>query len=232
MAISVAADWVTNSGGSAVTSTNFDVTTSDLIVVVAACDTNGTAAVVWTLSDNQAPDLTYTQIGQRDDNDGLPGGVSAWFHKVVSPITGLNITATVSGSATPDSPAIKVFKLVSGDYDSADPLGVQTEGDLTADPQNTGSITPETSGTGIAVWEDFNETGVPTSSDLTMTGFDTAAQIAGGAGYKTLSAGVGATANINSGGVPQGNYLWFEIRAASGGTPKWGGQLLLGGVGN
>lgn len=217
---SVAAAYVANSGGTAVTSGNFNVVANDLIVVIGHSDQLNTPAMTWAIADNQTPDLAYTEIARRDYAEAGSsnfGAVIAWYHKVVDAITGLNITLTVSGGSTPDSPAIKVLKFPAGEYDPADIVGAITEGNLTTDPQTSASITPETSGTGVAVWTDFNQTGTPTSSDLTATGFNTAGNISGASGYKTLSAGVGATANMNSGGTPQGNYLWFEIRAAAGG---------------
>jgi hypothetical protein len=66
------------------------------------------------------------------------------------------------------------------------------------------------------VWTDWNQTGTPTSSDLTVSGFDTSGDISGASGYKAIaSAGASVTGNMNSGGTPAGNWICFEIRAAA-----------------
>jgi hypothetical protein len=219
MTISVAAAYVNNDGGSSVTSGNFSIASGDLIVVVANCDEGNDANnTTWTLSDSRTPDLAYTLIQERDGSDGDGGGVIAWHHLSSTTDGTYNVTVAVSGSVSSDSPAVKVYKLASTDFDSADIVGASTENNLTTDPQTTAGITPETSGIGIAAWTDWNQTGTPTSSDLTMTGFNTTGDISGGSGYKTLTSGVSATANINSGGAPSGNYIWFEIRAGAGGS--------------
>ena len=223
--------YVNNDGGTAVTSGSFNVSAGDLIVVVGHSDENANSPA-WAVSDNQAPDLTYTEIARRSDTDGLDGAVIAWYHVVVSPITGLTITLTLTNGAPTDvdSPAIKVYTAASTDFDAADVLGAQTEGDWTTDGQQTGNITPETSGVGVVVCSDWNQSGVPTSADTTFTGFDTSGDISGGSGFVALSAGVAANADMNSGSTPSGNYIWFEIRAGSGGaaTPA---RLTLIGVG-
>lgn len=219
MAVSVAAAYVANDGGTSVTSGSFDIAATDLIVMVGHCDTTAdSTAATFTLTDNQTPDLTYTNIIQRDGTDGDGGGVVARYYASTGAITGYNATLAVNGAGgANDSPAIKFYKFASTDFDSADVVGASTENNLTTDPQTSASITAETSGTGICAWTDWNQTGTPTSSDLTMTGFNTAGDISGGSGYKTLTAAAGATANMNSGAAPSGNYVWFEIRAGSGG---------------
>lgn len=210
--------YVNNDGGSSVTSGTFNVAAGDLICLLAHSDeASDTNVTTWTISDNQTPDLTYTNIAERGGADAGAGAVLARYHIATDAITGYNVSVAVSGSVGSDSPAVKILLFASSEFDAADPIGnTPAEGNLTTDPQTTASITPETSGTGIAAWTDWNQTGVPTSSDLTATGFDTAGDISGGSGYKTLSAGVGATANMDSGATPAGNYLWFEIRAGSG----------------
>jgi hypothetical protein len=216
VAVSVAAAYVTSDGGSAVTSGNFDLVANDLYVLCVSADTaNDTIDATYVITDNQTPDLTWTLILERDGSDGDGGGVVAYYLVPGSAVTGYNVTVTV-GVQT-DSPALKVLRIPAGEFDSADIVGAIAEGNLDADPKTTASITPETNGTGICVWVDWNQTGVPTSSDLTMTGFNTAGDISGGSGYKSLSTGVGATANINSGAAPSGNYIWFEIRGGAGG---------------
>lgn len=222
---SVAAAYVNNDGGATVTSGSFDVVTDDLIVVVGNADTAGdTTDITWAISDNQVPDLTYTLIAERDGTDGIESGVIAWYHKVAGNITGLTITIAVVGFT--DSPAIKVYKITG--YDTTDIVGAQTEGDWTSSGQQTGNITAETAGIGILVATDWNQNGTPTSADTTETGFDTAGDISGMSGYRTLVAAASENADMTPAtGTPNGNYLWFEIRTAAGGATAWGPLIGL-----
>ena len=74
MAVSVATPYVNNDGGLSVTSGNFDLVANDLYVLVAHCDTRlDSIDVLWTLTDNQIPDLTWTLISERDGSDGDGG---------------------------------------------------------------------------------------------------------------------------------------------------------------
>lgn len=229
---------VSNDGGTAVTSGSFNVAAGDLIVVCANTDEAGNGGTVTiTISDNQGPDLAWVQEGIRSDTDGAQVGVVvAWYFHSASAISGLTVTITCTGgTAVPDSPSIKVY-LVQG-HDSADILGALTENGSTTNNLTTASITPETSGVGFAVGTDWTEAGNPTSTDLTISSFTTSGDISGCSGFKTLSAGVGATANLDAGGTAAANwnYLWFEIRAAAGGGSPTGpppkGSLALMGVG-
>ena len=213
IAISVAAAYVNNDGGTAVTSGSFNVVTDDLLVVAGHSDEDiGTP--VWVISDNQTPDLTYTEIARRDDGDGLDGAVIAWYHRIVSNITGLTITLTVTG-VNVDSPAIKVYKITG--YDTTTILGSVVEGNWTTIGQQTSNITAGTNGIGIVVATDWNETGASTSADTTETGFDTTGDISGMSGYRTLVSGNAENADMTSPSTPSGNYLWFEVREASAG---------------
>ena len=232
MAFQVAAAYVANDGGTAVTSGTFNVASGDLIVVVLNCGELGQGAegITHTLSDNQTPDLTYTQIAQRDDTDGLDGGVAAYYHVAAAAITGLTITDTVSGAASPESPAIKVYIYPAGEFDSVTQVGAQVEGDWTIDGQQTLDITPLTSGVGVLVCTDWNQTGTPTSADTTFTGFDTAFAISGGSGFVALTASVAKNADMDSGGTPSGNYLWFELRKAAGGASTFLKDIIGHGV--
>ncbi len=190
----------------------------DGMVLCGNCDeTNNANNTTWTLTDNQTPDLTYVTINERDGSDGDGGGVINYLVVNTGAITGLTISLAVSGSLGSDSPSLTCYKITG--HDTADMLGGINEGDLTTDPQTTGNITSETAG-GLffANWTDWNQTGAPTSSDLTLTGatFNTTGDISGASGYKAIaSAGVSTNGNMNSGGAPAGNWTCFEIRAAA-----------------
>jgi hypothetical protein len=197
----------------------FNVAAGDLIVVIAHGDESGTPVGVVTVSDNQTPDLTWNLIAQRTFGDAgaNSGYVGAWWAYSANAITGLVVTLTNVATGTDDC-AIKVI-LISGNVSSTDPIGAVTEGNWGGDPLTTASITPETSGIGICAATDWNASAhSTTSSDLTITSFAVSSgNLDGCSGYKTLSAGVAATANLNAAGVPSGNYIWFEIRDEGGG---------------
>jgi hypothetical protein len=204
---------VSNDGGTSVTTGTFDTNVGDLLVLCGNADEN-TGSATWTLTDNQG-NLTYTLIVERGNTEAGQGACAGWYHANGSNRTGMTITLAVGGDG--DSPSLKVY-LVAG-YDSVTPVGANNEGDLTTDPQDTTAITSQTDG-GIffANWTDWNQTGVPTSSDLTVAGFDTAGDISGGSGYKTISGvGTSVTGNINSGATPSGNWVSFEVRNAGAG---------------
>ena len=191
----------------------------DGMVLCANCDeANSANNTTWTLTDNQTPDLTYVTINERDGSDGDGGGVINYLVVNAGTITGLTISLAVSGSVSSDSPSMTCYKITG--HDTADMLGAVQEGDLNADPLTTTSITSETAG-GLffANWTDWDQGGLPTSSDLTLTGatFNTAGDISGASGFKAIaSAGVGTTGNINSAGATRsGNWTCFEIRAAA-----------------
>jgi hypothetical protein len=207
---------VSNDGGTAVTTGSFNVAAGAGLVITCNCDeSNDLNVTTWTLSDNQTPDLTYVEINRRGGATSGAGAVINYYVANPGAITGLTSTQTVSGSVGADSPSIKVYPVTG--HDTADMAGVIGQGDLTADPQTTSAVISETAGAFFAVWTDWNQTGVPTSSDLTVSGFDTAGDISGGSGYKAIaSIGESVTGNINSGGAPAGNYTVFEIRAAAG----------------
>lgn len=211
---------VSNDGGSAVTSGSFDVAAGDLLVVCGNADQlNDSTVDVLLISDNQTPDLAWVAGPIRGASDSGAGLVASWYFHSAGAISGLTVTLTAGVSN--DSPSIKVYKCTG--HDSADILGAVNEGDLTTDPQTTTAITSETAGAYFAAWTDWNQTGTPTSSDLTESGFDTSGDISGASGYKAIgSASESVTGNMNSGGTPAGNWICFEIRAAAGA----GGTIL------
>lgn len=205
---------VNNDGGTSVTSGSFNVAAGDLLVVCGHCDqANDSTVDSLAISDNQTPDLAWVAGPTRGASESGAGLVSSWYFHSTGSITGL--TVTLSCGTDNDSPSIKVYKCTG--HDSADILGAVGEGNLTTDPQTTTAITAETAGAFFAAWTDWNQTGTPTSSDLTVSGFDTSGDISGASGYKATSAG-SVTGNMNSGGTPVGNYITFEIRTAAGGA--------------
>lgn len=205
---------VSNDGGTSVTSGSFNTTTGDGLVACFNTDTDNNSVLPGVaISDNQAPDLTWVAINDRGPVDAGHGWAGNWYAAAPGIISGLTVTGTCNGGA--DSPSVKIYKLTG--HDAADMAGAINEGNLTTDPQTTTAITSETAGAFFANWTDWNETGTPTSSDLTVAGFNTAGDISGASGYKSIGApSSSVTGNMNSGGTPDGNWTAFEIRAGAG----------------
>lgn len=175
-----------------------------------------------TITDNQTPDLTYNLIAQRgaDINNSEAGYVGAWWFNP-GDITGLTVTLDAVGAVGSGDVGVRVIE-ISGNVSTTDPVGASTGNTWTTDPQTTASITPETSGIGICAASDWNAAShSTTSSDLTIASFAfSSGNLDMCSGYKTLSAGVGATANLNAAATPNGNYIWFEIRDEGGAATK------------
>lgn len=193
----------------------FSAVTGQLILATSQLDQNSQPYVAATIA-NDGTALTWTNIVNAGAAD--TGSVACWYTHLAADRTDLTVTVT-RGDANGDSPSLKIYLLT--DHDSADILGAITSATSTTNNLTTGSITPETSGMGFGVGNDYTEAGTPTSSDLTnVSAFDTTGDIAGLSGYKALTAAVGATCNLDAAGTAGGNwrYTWFEIRAGAGGA--------------
>ena len=207
-------------GGASIPVGPFNATSGQLILATSQLDQNSQPYVAATISNDGAA-LTWTNIVNAGGAD--TGSVACWYTHLAADRTNLTVTVT-RGSADGDSPSLKIY-LLDG-HDTADILGASTTAASTTENLTSASITPETSGMGFGVGTDWTQSGLPTSSDLTnISTFDTAGDISGISGYKSLTAGVGATANFNAAGTPSpGNwrYAWFEIRAAATAGPAAG----------
>lgn len=215
---------VSSDGGASAAVGPFNATSGQLILAVACLDHNSQPYVAATIA-NDGTALTWTNIVNAGAAD--TGAVACWYTHLTADRTNLTVTVT-RGNGDSDSPSLKIYLLSS--HDSADILGASTTNTSTTNNLTTASITPETAGTGFGVGTDYTQAGNPTSSDLTNTSvFNTAGDISGISGYKSLSAGVGATCNLDAAGTAAGNwrYAWFEIRAAAGGATAWGPLLGL-----
>lgn len=210
-----------------ITTATFDTASGEVFVIIAHCDEgNDTAGITSvSLTDNQGAPLTYNLIAERGavlPAAATAGYVGAWWFTAGS-ITGLTVTLTFNGNSGTGDCAVRVLK-VTGNVSTTAPVGASTSNAWTTDPQTTASITPQTSGIGICAASDWNAAShTTTSSDLTISSFAlSSGNLDMCSGYKTLSAGVGATANLNAAATPAGNYIWFEIRDEGGGgaTPS------------
>ena len=221
LSIAVVQAYINTSSTTAV-SASFDIADGDLIIAVYHADQTSDLTIdSVTLTDNDG-DLAFTGINLRGSTDSGAGFVGASSYNATRADTGVVVTIT-AGLAN-DTPYLKIYRITG--HDTADPIGALNEGDLTTDPQSA-SLTMETAGGFFAAWTDWNQTGTPTSSDLTETGFDDAGDISGGSGYKVTAVGA-QTGDMNSGGTPTGNWIAFEIRDGGGAAPSPKRLLTLG----
>lgn len=202
-----------SSGGLTATSGSFDVAAGDGIIIAGCCDQDSDATVdSMAISDNQTPDLGWTLGPSRGTAEGTSGLARFWYYHSAGAITGLTVTLTTASQN--NTPSIKPYKVTG--HDSADMLGPVSEGGLTTDPLTTTAITSETAGAFYAAWVDWNQTGAPTSSDLTISTINVAGRYSGASGYKTpIAAASSITGNINSGGTPTGNWVCMETRVTA-----------------
>lgn len=204
---------VSSDGGASAAVGPFNATSGQLILATGQLDQNSQPYVAATISNDGAA-LTWTNIVNAGAADSA--SIACWYTHLSADRTNLTVTLT-RGDVNGDSPSLKIY-LLSG-HDSTDILGASTTNTSTTNNLTTASITPETSGVGFGVGADYQELGLPSSSDLTNTSaFDTSGDIAGISGYKNVTAAVGATCNLDAfGGAAAGwRYAWFEIRVASG----------------
>ena len=203
----------TSSDGGAATSVGpFNAVSGQLILATGQLDQNSQPYVAATISNDGAA-LTWTNIVNAGAADSA--SVACWYTHLSADRTNLTVTLT-RGNADGDSPSLKIY-LLSG-HDTSTILGASTTNTSTTNNLTTASITPQTSGTGFGVGADYNELGLPSSSDLTNTStFDTSGDISGISGYKVLTVSVGATCNLDAFGSSAAawRYAWFEIRVAA-----------------
>ena len=204
---------VSSDGGASAAVGPFNAVSGQLILATGQLDQNSQPYVAATISNDGAA-LTWTNIVNNGAADSAT--VACWYTHLTGDRSNLTVTLT-RGNTDSDSPSLKIY-LLSG-HDSSTILGASTASTSTTNNLTTASITPQTSGTGFGVGADYNELGLPSSSDLTNTStFDTSGDIAGISGYKALTSGVGATCNLDAfgGSAAAWRYAWFEIRVAAG----------------
>lgn len=209
MALAVALPVAVISGaGGTGTSASFTPSTGDLLVVALCTDSVLTTAVTHTLSDTAGG--TWTQHAHADfASVAKSGAASMWSRPVPS---GTSMTVTAAGG--PDVVRAQVFR-VSGQ--AASPIGASNVGASSTDPDTVAALTSTQANSVLFVAAtDWNQTGSPTSSDLTFVGFDAASFISGGFGYKVLGPAGAQTANLNWGGTPEGTWAALEIKELAG----------------
>lgn len=205
-------------GSDPITTAQFNPPDNSLLLVMISSDAalGGDPAV--SISNNGAA-LTWTEIQARSiaDSGGLDGEASAYYTLLPTGRTGMSVTATITNQA--QSLSMKVY-VITG-HDTTAPIGASGEGSSA-----TNNITPTiytattANSLGFAVANDWNASGLPTSTDEEDV-FHIPGLISGLSAYKaTPSATVGAPVTMNfdaSGtGALKWNWVGFEVKPAVG----------------
>lgn len=203
---------VTKSGTASAVSTSaaFDPPASLLLF----CGSGDLFGHSFTVS-NSGTALTWTDIGIRNtgDSGGLNGTAQMAYAVLDTERVGMTVTATYS---TANDTSFKLY-VISG-FDTDDPIGGQTEFSNTTTVVNTAvyaTYPAQVAGSlAFIVLNDYNATGVMTSSDTTLDSGHISSQISFGSGYKSVGAvDEGVTHIITAGGNnPLLNWVAAEIR--------------------
>jgi hypothetical protein len=192
-------------------------------LLVACIGADGTGNMTATVTNNGTA-LTWTNRSERDlgDAGAQSGHASIYTAELTAGRTGMTVTLQVTGTGA-GAKALKVY-CVTG-YDTSDPIG-NTPGEGSS---TTNSITPtiisaaESANSLLFVAaNEFNQLGVPTSSDLTIDTYNISGAASGLFGRKAgpTSAGGAATGNLDAAGTAAAAWNWasIEVEPAASGT--------------
>lgn len=215
MAIAVDLDpaWTTNTGTSNTVSNTFSPQAGSLIIATAVAD-SGTTSITCTFTNSAG--LTVNPIGTIQI--GSSGGAchAAWMYTSGAQ-TNMTVTATWSGTGTTSGKGVKPTTF-TGTLTAA---AVTSQAASTSATNNlTASYTNGTDqSVGMGVGCDFNQLGLPTSTDNEV-GCDIAGAVSGISVYKAAAtSGTAQTVNINMDAGGSGTAAWsyklFEILPAA-----------------
>lgn len=215
MAISVDASVVrwtgTPAGTTAITSASFTPSNGSLLVLAINFD-EATDSENLTLQVSGGS-LTWTERVRRGAVEAGAGGAAIWTAPVV---TGASMTVSVArnqSSAGSNRLSAKLY-VVTGQH--ASPIGNSNSANWTTNPQSL-SITAAGAGRLFGCGTDWNQTGIPVSTD-TEDGADYSGNISVMSAYKAADHASGSQSiQFDPVGTPTGNIVVLEILAAAGG---------------
>jgi hypothetical protein len=206
--------------GAALTSASFTPANNSLLVVSINADTSGTGAQAYSVSGGG---LTWTNQRQHDSSEGgAVGGLAAIFTAPV--VTGASMAVSVTrtaGSGGSNRVSVKVY-VVSGADIAGTPVGATAEGDSGTNAINVGYTSTANNSRGIGCGTEWNELGLPTSTD-TGDAADYGGELAVISAFKaadTPTAGTGVTINFDAAGAGGAAWNWvvIELLPAAGGA--------------
>lgn len=198
------------------TSASFTPADNSLLVLCLNWDEGSTSSlVVWTISGGS---LTWTTRVERNGDDaGASAGGAAIITAPVT--TGASMTVTVTrntgGGTQARQMSAKIY-VVSGEH--ASPIGANGEGSSTTNNLSPTLFTATGSGRAFYCGTDWNQSGLPVSTD-TEDGGDYAGSISCLSAYKASDHSSGAiSGNLDAGGTSAADWNWvaLEILADAG----------------
>lgn len=210
--------WTTNTGTTNTQSGTFSPQANSLIIAMAMAD-SGASGITCVFTNSAG--LTITDIGTIQI--GTSGGAchACWMY-TVAPQTNMTVTATWAGSGTTSGKGIKPTTWLN----TASAAAVTSQG---GGVSTTNAISPSYNSTvngsrGAGIACDFNQLGVPTSTDDEIT-LNIAGAISGLYANKAAdTSGVGTAVSLNfdaSGTAAAAwSYKLFEILPAVSSTPN------------
>jgi hypothetical protein len=186
---------------------------SVIVICVNDDSTTSEAGNAFTLSGGG---LTYAALVERLGTETTTGGYSGIYKATGASGAAVTITATrTSGTASTGRFSAKAYVLTGVDATTPfDTVGASNEGGSATNNLTTSSVTPGANGLLIACDTDWNTLGAfEASSDLTQDTATYPSAISVCSGYKAVTSGVGATANLNAAGTGAPQHKWTQVVA-------------------
>lgn len=223
MAISVVdsvARWSASLGqNTAMTSSAFTPANGSLLVLCINWDEGDTSnQVVWTISGGS---LTWTTQVERNGNDaGATAGGAAIITAPVGTGASMQVTVTrnTGGGTSSRQMSAKVY-VVSGEH-ATTPIGANGEGSSTTNNLSPTLFTATGAGRAFYCGTDWNQRGLPVSTD-TEDGGDYTGAMSCISAYKASDHTSGAiSGNLDAGGTSAADWNWVALEIlADGGAP-------------
>lgn len=200
--------------GSSITSASFTAPANSFLVVFVEYDAG--AGNDWILSASDSSTLTWTKQVERSGTETTSGGGCVIFTAVAASSTARTIS--IARADDPDGGtkrlSAKCYVVTGADISGTviDTVGANNEGGSGTNNLTTTSLTPGADGILFAGSCEWNALGAfEASSNLTQDTANYSGEISVCDGYRTVSNGVGATANLNAAGSGTAQHKWCQI---------------------
>lgn len=209
--------------GGTITSAAFTAPTDALLVLCGEVDSStGVAALPpGNLTASDSGGLVWTTRVERAGSETTAGGVSIIFTaRTTSSVSRtVNVIGANVGAGGVDygsgRASAKLYVVTGADVNGTpvDAVTAANEGgDTTNNSLTTTALTPGANGLLFAADCEWNERGAfDASSNLTQDTTTYASQVSVCDGYRTVTSGVSATANLNAGGALAPQHKWVQI---------------------
>lgn len=203
----------TCTAGASITSASFTAPADALIVACLSRDGNDDTEH-GTTGASDSGGLTWTKRVERTCTEATAGGGSAIFTARTTTSASRTVTLTrTGGPGAGVTWSCKIYVLTGVDVDGTpvDTVGANNEGGSGTNNLSTTSITPGATGLLLCADTDWNQRGLFTSSNLTISTDDFAGLISVCSGYRTCTSGVSVNGNLDAGGTSLAQHKWCQI---------------------